>query len=894
MTACVKNHSKRVALAISASLVGALTLGAAAPAAFAANGIDAQFAEDTELTNGTVQNLAFETFNGTTWVDVAGQYVGEDADGNVTVNANQLPVRTDITGIQLAGGGKTETVTSATVSNYKTRLYRADEDGEPTGTPLSGNKAVDAGEYVVTITALNGSAFEGQTFKTSFIIVGEKLPRVTAYEGDDKSDHTFIYTGSPLDVNFSFTGGRELVEGRDYTVSYKVGSQDVDSVEDVATYTAVITGKGIYAGSTAQTSVPVKPFLVSQSAVTVEIDPFTMGSIPTTPSRVYYTDGDGNRTYLDPSLVNVAPADGVTINDEKTTPYNFKVSVSESVLSQGNVTWTDGATKSAQGYMVDKIVDFTYGGAALQDSYELDSSAKEKFNTSAITASWGRGSLTVPDGEVIVEKTAGDFTADAKKDLNDGVFGEYTVTVNVPVATDFGGAGYADNVIYAGTKTFTVKIWKGVVDVDEDLYVYTTERADAITSYAKAYDGETMTEGYFYVYGTTTTGINLTTADIQKKLVDADGNTVQSATAAGEYKLVVESEWYKLQDGTTELPVSIAKVDLTTLQIGRLVKWNDVAGMEYLPFDSDANTPDIWVQYFCNDVTTAINHLLLSFDTGNGSEDSFVADNFKGMDLIPESVDVEVEVNDNGTWKPVGIINAAGQYRVIVSVADDVASNFVLPEGKNSVTIEFTAGAKGTFSDVQLSDWCYEAVEKAVNNGYMYGYAGTTSFGPWDKLTRGQVAIVLFNMSGQKSGFNETSSGHYNELRGWETGFGDVDGHQYYAQAIAWAKSTGVVEGYKDGSGNFGPDDPVTREQFAQMMANYAKVVNRDVTVDQADPASLDEMSDGGQVSGWAQKAVAWAVENDVMGSQGSVMPQDTMDRAMCAQMTVNYQPNNK
>ena len=37
MTACVKNHSKRVALAISASLVGALSLGAAAPAAYAAN-----------------------------------------------------------------------------------------------------------------------------------------------------------------------------------------------------------------------------------------------------------------------------------------------------------------------------------------------------------------------------------------------------------------------------------------------------------------------------------------------------------------------------------------------------------------------------------------------------------------------------------------------------------------------------------------------------------------------------------------------------------------------------------------------------------------------------------------------------------------------------------------
>ena len=47
MTACVKNHSKRVALAISASLVGALSLGAAAPAvAFANEGISPLVLDD--------------------------------------------------------------------------------------------------------------------------------------------------------------------------------------------------------------------------------------------------------------------------------------------------------------------------------------------------------------------------------------------------------------------------------------------------------------------------------------------------------------------------------------------------------------------------------------------------------------------------------------------------------------------------------------------------------------------------------------------------------------------------------------------------------------------------------------------------------------------------------
>ena len=103
----------------------------------------------------------------------------------------------------------------------------------------------------------------------------------------------------------------------------------------------------------------------------------------------------------------------------------------------------------------------------------------------------------------------------------------------------------------------------------------------------------------------------------------------------------------------------------------------------------------------------------------------------------------------------------------------------------------------------------------------MNGYGGTTTFGPNDALTRGQVAVVLFNMSGAVIPQDETNA-HYNTESGWNTGFSDVDGKQYYGQAIYWAKKTGVVgNGYVDGS--FRPDQTITREQFAGMLANYAK-----------------------------------------------------------------------
>ena len=112
-----------------------------------------------------------------------------------------------------------------------------------------------------------------------------------------------------------------------------------------------------------------------------------------------------------------------------------------------------------------------------------------------------------------------------------------------------------------------------------------------------------------------------------------------------------------------------------------------------------------------------------------------------------------------------------------------------------------------------------------------------------------------------------------------------MDGHAYYAKAIAWAKASGVVNGY---DGNFRPDDKVTREEFACMLANFAKVKGDFVAPAEG---ALDSMPDASSVSSWAEESVAWAVENGVMGNGGSVNAAAQISRAEVAAMTVNYQP---
>lgn len=174
-------------------------------------------------------------------------------------------------------------------------------------------------------------------------------------------------------------------------------------------------------------------------------------------------------------------------------------------------------------------------------------------------------------------------------------------------------------------------------------------------------------------------------------------------------------------------------------------------------------------------------------------------------------------------------------------------------------------------------------VNKAADNGYINGYAGTTLFGPEAQIKRGDVACVLFNMAGAPGIDNDN---FVDEDGNFLTGFSDVNGHAYYAQAIAWAKQAGVVNSYGDGT--FKPESMVTREEFACMLANYAKLTGN---YEAADSKALDGFADKGSVSDWAVDSVAWAVEGEIMGNGGSLDGTGVITRAQVAAMAVNYQP---
>lgn len=110
------------------------------------------------------------------------------------------------------------------------------------------------------------------------------------------------------------------------------------------------------------------------------------------------------------------------------------------------------------------------------------------------------------------------------------------------------------------------------------------------------------------------------------------------------------------------------------------------------------------------------------------------------------------------------------------------------------------------FTDVHTSDYFYEAVLWAVENGITNGTSSTT-FSPNASVTRAQVAAFLWRANGEPAAK--------------DSGFTDVAANAYYARAVAWAYAEGITTG--TGFGVFSPEAICTRAQIVTFLFRNAK-----------------------------------------------------------------------
>ena len=170
-------------------------------------------------------------------------------------------------------------------------------------------------------------------------------------------------------------------------------------------------------------------------------------------------------------------------------------------------------------------------------------------------------------------------------------------------------------------------------------------------------------------------------------------------------------------------------------------------------------------------------------------------------------------------------------------------------------------------ADVPADHWAASGIQFVVERGLMTGVSAT-SFAPDAPTSRTMVAAILYRESGAAAPEEPAA-------------FSDVAADAWYADAVAWAAGTGVVQGYSDGT--FGVSANVTREQLAAMLYRYA-----------GSPAAEGDLSgfaDQDAVSPYAADAMAWAVgQGLISGKTGNRLdPAGTASRAETAMILLRF-----
>ena len=169
---------------------------------------------------------------------------------------------------------------------------------------------------------------------------------------------------------------------------------------------------------------------------------------------------------------------------------------------------------------------------------------------------------------------------------------------------------------------------------------------------------------------------------------------------------------------------------------------------------------------------------------------------------------------------------------------------FTMPASKVEVKATFMEdnSVLNFFYDVPNDAYYYEAVKWAAENG-ITGGVGNSLFAPNQPCTRAQIVTFLWRAAGSP-------------VVNYRMPFTDVDEGAYYAEAVRWAASTGIVTGLTETT--FGTDSVCTRAQAAAMIYRCAQAQGKGFTGAWMFHLPFTDVPE------WAYESVAWCYMNGV------------------------------
>ena len=187
---------------------------------------------------------------------------------------------------------------------------------------------------------------------------------------------------------------------------------------------------------------------------------------------------------------------------------------------------------------------------------------------------------------------------------------------------------------------------------------------------------------------------------------------------------------------------------------------------------------------------------------------------------------------------------------------------FTMPTSKVEIKVTFMEdnSVLNFFYDVPNDAYYYEAVKWAAENG-ITGGVGNSLFAPNQPCTRAQIVTFLWRAAGSP-------------VVNYLMPFTDVDEGAYYAEAVRWAASTGIVTGLTETT--FGTDSVCTRAQAAAMIYRCAQAQGKGFTGAWMFHLPFTDVPE------WAYESVAWCYMNGVTTgvSETSFAPDNDCTRA--------------
>ena len=183
-------------------------------------------------------------------------------------------------------------------------------------------------------------------------------------------------------------------------------------------------------------------------------------------------------------------------------------------------------------------------------------------------------------------------------------------------------------------------------------------------------------------------------------------------------------------------------------------------------------------------------------------------------------------------------------------------------------------GSFGDYADVPEEAWYRDAVTCVSEAGLMGG-TGAGLFAPEAELTRAMFAQILFNACGADAN------------TGTQSTYTDVPEDAWYCDAVGWAGSAGLIQGYGDGA--FGPEAPVTRQDLAVMLWRLAGYQGRDT--DSMEDVRLLRFPDVWDLAPYAEPAMKWICGSGIMQGEanGYLNPSGSATRAQIAAVLARY-----